>query len=149
MIQNAQYFLLKWSVFVKTKYLEHVGLLYCAISTITNFLLALLALWISSWAFIYFSGSPYTVTLGISLLCLSTILHNCFISQLPHTGEVLAVSESLGQTAAFSIFFWPLPLQGILLMLILLGTVSYYSGLIRITRLKKKGYIEHPEAIPE
>lgn len=69
-------------------------------------------------------------------------INHALLSPFSETGLWAAVGESLGFTFAFSILFWPLSVITILLTWLGFGVVSYYSGFLRIRRLKKKGYAE-------
>jgi putative effector of murein hydrolase LrgA (UPF0299 family) len=86
-------------------------------------------------------GVEYTPLKAVLGWGLGIVLYNC-VSKDFLIGKWFAVGTSSGITLGLSIFFWPLPLQGIALTWISLYFVSYCASLIRITRLKKQGYTE-------
>jgi hypothetical protein len=126
---------------METKTLKRAGVVFASIDALVAFFSALCSLWVTKWIFETW-GVNLTATDAVFLFCFSIIIGNCFVITSTHIGVFANASDPLGYTAALSVFFHPLPPQGIVLMLFIFSSVSYCAGLVRVARLKKQGYVE-------
>lgn len=144
MVESEWIFLLVRGMLMKTKTLRTAGLSENGLGCLVNFLAILLALYVAEWV-CELEDIKITATRAAIALGLGLAITDCFFSKLSFVGWGVAVSTSLGQTAALSVFFWPLPPQQILLIWFTLSVLSYNFGLARIERLKKQGFVEKLE----
>ncbi len=129
---------------METKILRPTGLVENVVGGMFHFIGILLLLYVMEWVCGTW-GIKITVTQAAITLGLAVAIVECFFSKLPYVGMSVAVCLSLGQTAALSIFYWPLPPQQMLLIWFTLSALSYNFGLVRIERLKKRGFVEKCE----
>jgi len=98
-------------------------------------------LFLSNW-FLGKRGLTLAMSDAVLVWTLAMAITHSLFSPVSYTGILVAVAESFGYTVAFSLVYWPLPKLEVLLIFIIFGVVSYCFGLLRIKRLKKKGYVE-------
>lgn len=128
------------------KYLERAKVWHGVTYAVISFFFVLVMLWVLAWVSAELLKETLSMISVISLLSGAMVLNHVFISKFPYTGLGTAVGESLGFTAAFGVFFSPLlPPQALLLLWFVLGTVFSLAGLVRVARLKRRGYAERPE----
>lgn len=78
--------------------------------------------------------------------CFALALGNCFFSKLPYTGTGVAVSSALGYTIGIALFATTVSIEVLVVSFISFMLVEYYTGLLRVKRLKKNGYVEKPNS---
>lgn len=128
---------------MNNKTLEHGTLGICLVGLVVAVLTTILL----QWTMMYVRQSlgittPLSEYNFTTSWCLALALGNCFFSKLPYTGIGVSISNALGYTIGIALYATIVSIEVLVVSFISFMLVEYYSGIVRVKRLKKNSYVE-------